>query len=44
LFLVAVLLIESERFFGRPRSMMDASDSVRRWPGLETFTIVDDSD
>lgn len=43
---VVVFLVDvpSERFFGRPRSMIDASDSVRRWLGLETNTVVDDSE
>ena len=36
--------VPSERFFGRPRSMIDASDSVRRWLGLETNIVVDDSE
>lgn len=44
-FVVALLIDDpSARFFGRPRSIIEASDSVRLWPGLVTTANDDDSE
>ena len=44
-FVVALLIDDpSARFFGRPRSMIEASDSVRLCPGLVTVAKDDDSE
>lgn len=44
-FVVALLIDDpSARFFGRPRSIIEASDSVRLWPGLVTAENDDDSE
>lgn len=44
-FVVALLIDDpSGRFFGLPRSIIEASDSVRLWPGLVTAANDDDSE